>query len=1035
MKHVIMRQRAVSSWASAFALSAALMLAAPALSQEKNATPGKKPPATPQKKNMPEQKTAPAIPQKPAYFKNDSIYVGDLNAAIVNAEELIKKYPDSDFSPSVMFQLIELYVKRATFDYQKQMAAYERDLKRFDNGEIAAEPAMPRVSYRKAIEMGYKVLEQYPTAPFNDKIIYRLALCHLEEGNQEMARDYFQRMIKDYPNSPYVLEANFRIGEACFEKKDYVTATQYYSKLFNQWQNPFFSMALYKLAWSYYNVNDYAKAISTFIYLIDDINNIKDANNPEALGKTPADLRQESIEYIAQSFAEYGGPEKAREFLAKYSGKDYGIEIFLKLAETYRARNFYDEAIRTVEITLEMWPFNDQGPLLQNEVVENYLSSEQPEKAEVARLALVNNFGPGSAWLEKHPEGEIRQKALALAEQHLYILGTEAQARAQANKDYKAYQLAIQRYQEYVAKFPDMPNAPKISYYLAECFYETRDFANAADAYKRVMMDYPESEFKDDAAYNRIISHFDELATVNHPDTTLFLLANFMGTGRTDTLTVSNAVSAKLLTACNDFAVLMSASPRYPEVLMKYGETLFNLKEFRPAQLVYEKIITTMPKSRFGVQAHLLHAQCSMEAQDFLLAEKWARKVAEQYPDSTVQIERAQRLISSAKFKLADGFKAKGEHSVAAIAFENIAASSQDSTISELALAESATAFEKAGNKLKAVEIYEKFNYRFPNSPRVDEALYRAALLCEEDSKWTRAAQNYLALVTARPNSPYAGKAIYAAARCYENAGLQENALKTYDRYLATNPAESEQVMEALCRAGDICFKRQDFRLAASYFGQVAEKFLQAQRSGQSVEPYFPAQAQFMLGEIQFDTYRRVNLEPPLDKSLQRKQALFKDVQTAFTTAAKYQVGEWATAAVHRIGSAFEEFARAFWESPRPSLEGDLKVQYEQKLDERIRPFKEKAYETYEANLRQARENEISNDWVDQSRTRLQTLAAELGRELPPEEQVAPATNGTLNSTPVGDGGAQAQPSAAESAVKPNDIRTVSRASTKGNEK
>lgn len=165
------------------------------------------------------------------------------------------------------------------------------------------------------------------------------------------------------------------------------------------------------------------------------------------------------------------------------------------------------------------------------------------------------------------------------------------------------------------------------------------------------------------------------------------------------------------------------------------------------------------------------------------------------------------------------------------------------------------------------------------------------------------------------------------------------------------------------------------------------------------------------------------------------KLGRFKDVQTAYTTAAKYQVGEWATAAVHRIGSAFEEFARAFWESPRPSLEGDLKVQYEQKLDERIRPFKEKAYETYEANLRQARENEISNDWVDQSRTRLQTLAAELGRELPPEEQVAPATNGTLNSTPVGDGGAQAQPSAAESAVKPNDIRTVSRASTKGNEK
>lgn len=1035
MKHVIKRAgAAATSPLFVFALAVALLCGRGAQAQNQAATPAPKAAAAPENK-APAANTPASLPEKKnTYFKSDSIYVGDLNAAITNAEELLRKYPDNDFSPSVMFQLLELYVKRAAWDYQKQMAIYERELKRFDAGEIKNEPALPRVSYGKAIAMGYKVLNQYPTAPFNDKIIYRLALCHLEEGNNDKARDFFQRLIQEYPNSAYVLEANFRIGEACFEKKDYATATQYYSKLLNQWQNPFFSMALYKLAWSYYNINDYSKAISTFIYLIDDINNIKEVKNPEGLGKTPADLRQEAIEYIAQSFAEYGGPEKAREFLVKYSGKDYGIEIFLKLAETYRARNFYDEAIRTVEITLEMWPFNDQAPLLQNEVVESYLSSDQPEKAEAARLTLVNNYGPGSAWLEKHPEGEKREKALALAEQHLYILGTEAQARAQANKDLTAYQLAIQRYQEYVAKFPETPNAPKISYYLAECFYETRDFANAAEAYKRVMMNYPKSEFKDDAAYNRIISHFDELATVNHSDTTAFTLANFLGSGRPDTLSVPNAVYPKLLAACNDFAVLMSASPRYPDVLMKYAETLFNLKNYGAAQQVYEKIITTIPNSRFVVQAHLLHAQCSMEMQNYLLAEKWARKVVEQFPDSVLQIDRARRVISSAKFKLADGFKAKGEHNIAAIAFENVAASSQDSTIAELALAESATAYDKAGNKVKAIEIYEKFHFRFPASPRVDEALYRAALLCEEDSKWTRAAQNYLALVTARPNSPYAGKAIFAAARCYESAGLQENALKTYDRFLASNPTETEQMMEALCRAGDICFKRQDYRVAANYFGRVAEVFLQAQRSGRPVEPYFPAQAQFMLGEIQFESYRLVNLEPPLDKSLQRKQALFKDVQTAYTTAAKYQVGEWATAAVHRIGAAFEEFARAFWESPRPALEGDLKVQYEQKLEERIRPFKEKAFETYEANLRQARENEIANEWVDQSRTRLQTLAVELGRELPAEEQAMPATNGHLNASPVGEGGAQSMPPVTGTG-KPAEMQSAATAAAKGNQK
>ena len=896
----------------------------------------------------------------------------DLERAITEGEQLIAKYPDSDFSATVMFQLVELYVKRAAHTYQSKMVEYDSLLKRFDAGEIKTEPAMPRPSYRPSIEMGYKILDKYPTAPFVDRVVYRIAICHLEESNLERAKEFFHKLLAEYPKSDYLLESNFRLGEYYFDHRQYAEAVNHYSKLLNNWQNPFFDMALYKLAWSYYNQNDFAKAISTFIYLIDDINMIDQAQNTEILGKTKTDLRKESIEYVAQCFADYGGARKAESFMNQFGQKTYSLEIFTRLSESYQARNFYDEAIQTLEAILRLWPYHEQAAEYQSKIGSNYLQAGDPEKAEAARVQLVKNYGPGSVWLSKFPEGPAREKALALSEETLFTLATEAQARGQKEMSENSYRLAIERYRDFLTKFSKSPNA--------------------ADAYYKVVVNFPGSEFKAEAAYNRILAHFEELSAAPGADTTAFFLADFLGSGKTDSLLVPNPVYPKALTACNDFIKLLPASEKMPDILMKYGESLFSLGRYKMAQGVYAKLIKDLPASRFVMQAHLLNAQCSIQMEQYLEAESWARTVVEKYPDSTRHVERAHRLINSSRFKMAEGYKKNGDAATAAEAFANVATSSNDSTISELALVEAALQYEQAGNKDRAIDTYEKLYYKFPNSSRVDEALFKAAVLCEEGNNWTRAAQNYLALVSLRATSPYAAKAVYASAQCYENAGLLENALKTYDRYLATYTSAPGQSLEALVRAGEICYKRQEYQTASTYFKRTIESYQKYERESQPVEVYLPAQAQFLLGEIRFESYRQINFEPPLEKSLKRKQTLLNEVVADYKNAADYQVGDWATAASHRIGATLEEFARFYWESPRQQIAEELMAKYEEQLQQKIRPFKEKAFAIYQANVKQAEENSIANDWVEQSKQRLQALGAELGIEItPPTDGVTPA--------------------------------------------
>jgi len=924
----------------------------------------------------------------------------DLEKAIVNGEQLIAKYPDSDFTPTVMFQLVELYVKSAAFAYQNKMAEYDSLLKRYDAGTLKTEPAMPRPSYRASLEMGYKILDKYPTASFIDKVIYRIAICQLEENNLERARDFFQKLLTEYPKSEYIFESNFRLGEYFFDHRQYAEAINHYSKLMNNWQNPFFDMALYKLAWSYYNQNDFTKAISTFTYLIDDINMVKKAANTEVLGKTQTDLRKESIMYVAQCFADFGGARKAESFMHQFGEKPYSLEIFTRLAETYQTRNFYEEAIQTLEAILRLWPYHEQAPDFQNRIVSNYLQAGDNEKAEAARVTMVKNYGPNSAWLGKFPEGPAREKALALSEETLFTLATEAQARGQKEMSERSYRLAIERYSEFLAKFSKSANAGKVQYFQAESYYEIKDFANAANAYHQVVLNFPDSEFKAEAAYNRILAHFDELSAATPTDTTKFALPNFLGSGKRDTLRVPNSIYPKALSACNDFITLLPASEKLPDILMKYGESLFSLNQPAMAQKVYAKLIKDSPSSQFVVQAHLLNAQCAIQMEQYIEAEKWARTVVETYPDSTRQVERAYRLINSTKFKVAEAYKKKGDAATAAEAFANLATASTDSTISEMALVEAALQYEQAGNKERAIDAYEKLYFKFPQSPRVDEALFKAAVLCEEASNWTRAAQNYLGLVSLRATSPYAAKAVFASAQCYENAGLLENALKTYDRYLENYTNDPGQYLEALVRAGEICYKRKEYQPATVYFKRTIESYQNYVRESHAVDVYMPAQAQFLLGEIQFEAYRQVNFTPPLDKSLKHKKTLLNEVLANYKEAAGYQVADWTTAASFKIGATLEEFARFYWESPRDNIAADLLAKYEEQLQTTIRPLKDKAFAAYQTNVKQAEENGINNPWVEQSRQRLQALGPELGIEITPPATEATPANGAVEEKP-----------------------------------
>lgn len=953
----------------------------------------------------------------------------DIAQAISENETLLKRYPNQDFTPLVMFQLCELYVRRSAFAYQKAMTNYDAALKRFEAGEEKTEPSVPRIDFSEAISLADQILVKFPTVQFLDKVLYRLALCHSESGNGEMARAYLERLVQEYPRSAYLLESYFRLGENYFDKREYDLAIAAYSKLFNKWDNPYFNMALYKLGWAYYNTNDYAKAISTFIYVIDDINRVSSIKNATALGATKIDLRKESIEYIAQSFAEFGGAHKAEKFLIETLGalppatpaangktieREYLVDIFLKLADTYRDRNAYDESSSTLGTLLRRWPLHLQAPQLQNRIIDNHLQAGNPEKAEAARVALVENYGPGSAWLAHYFKNETvfgaieaRIAALTLTDEILYTLATEAQTRAQKSGDENEYKLAVARYGEYLEKFPNSPAAAKTQYYQADCYYEIKAFAEAADAYQKVMVNFPASEFASEAAYNRVIANLEEVEHATTVDSMTYQIADFLGTGITQILRLPNKSYARLLNACSDYSKAPAVSDssslsmntpkadslalltdgqlekrreKLPEVMMKYGETLYKVGQFELSRQVYLKVATELPPNQYSLNSLTMVANSTFQEENYQESEKWYRKIISDFPDSTRHVERAHKMIASGSYKVAEGIKAAGADSAAAQAFVALAGSSKDDEISKRSLLEAAVLFEKKNDKAYAMSVYEQFYAKFPTAEGAELALLKAGQLAEDQGNWPHAVQNYLALANDFPVSQHAARAVFQTGQCYENARDTVNAITTYRRFTQTYKDDAAQLLEVMGKLGELYFYQGHFAEAKKSLEETIAAYRKFIKQEEALDEYIPAQAQFLLAEMRFQDYCKLELKPPFERNFKKKKNLFNEVLAAYREASDYQVADWATAATHKIGESFEEFARAFSAAPRPEglSEADL-VTYEESLLQKVRPFKERALETYRANLKMAEENNVQNNWVTRSHQRAEALAAELG--------------------------------------------------------
>jgi cellulose synthase operon protein C len=219
-------------------------------------------------------------------------------------------------------------------------------------------------------------------------------------------------------------------------------------------------------------------------------------------------------------------------------------------------------------------------------------------------------------------------------------------------------------------------------------------------------------------------------------------------------------------------------------------------------------------------------------------------------------------------------------------------------------------------------------------------------------------------------------------------AGQHEAAAKAFQDFAARYPSGA-QAIDALSRAGaELVAAGHDKRALEPLDKAIALYKREKTAAGPA------AHARYLTGEILFHEFEHVQLASDarkLKRTLDEKSALLEKAKAAYVDTVTFGDPEWATAALYRIGDAYERFAKALRGAPVPGgLNAEEQQVYRDELEKVVVVVEEKAVDAYKNGYTKALELKVYNDFTQKLRQALGRLD---DQEFPaePEARARPA--------------------------------------------
>jgi TolA-binding protein len=389
--------------------------------------------------------------------------------------------------------------------YENRMTAYDSIMALFRDGKVEGmpvRPAEPKLAHDSSMAQYRILLSKYPKADMTYAVRYSLAWCFNDIGLFDSAVAQMDSVALRYPSCQYAPQAWMYVGEHMFDHGRLEDALKAYQAVLNYPESEWFDNALYKLAWAQYRLSNPEKAISSFLALVD-------LGDKAPQGKSL--LEKESIDYIAISFSETDitgekGLERATNFVRRFGDPAKGTQILHRLASIYKDQGRFEMAQKTYRALLKMYPEYRQSPLIESELLAVMEKSSTTEEANIRHVEFFNKYGKNGDWAKAQTDAGAIVMADSLAASHLYDAAVSYHQLALQKNDTLLYSTASEEYEDFIRSYPKSTHAGECHYNLAEIQFSMGNYKRAAEEYIAVSKRYPDSKYRETAAWNAIVA-------------------------------------------------------------------------------------------------------------------------------------------------------------------------------------------------------------------------------------------------------------------------------------------------------------------------------------------------------------------------------------------------------------------------------------------------------------------------------------------------------------------------------------------------
>lgn len=659
---------------------------------------------------------------------------------------------------------------------------------------------------------------------------YYHALCGLNLFNND-AEALLIEFTLNNPESPKTKLAYFHLGNYYFRKKKYKNVLIWLAKI-DAYDLSIEEAAEYyfKKGYSYFVLNDFEKASSSFY-------EIKDSDNAYSSASkyyyAHIAYLQKKYEPALQTFLQLKEDDKFAGIVPYYITQIYYLQENYDAVISY-APALIDSAIpnRVAEISRllgdayfrtkqynksipYLLKYNNEKPVESSradfyELGFAYFKSDSCEgaidwfKKSIAdkdSITQVAHYHLAECYLKlgekKFAQNSFREAAFISFDPQIEEDALFSFAKIAYELSYHPFNDAIKAFEKFINTYPNSSKLNDAYTFLLTVYFTTKNYEAALTSLENInKLDYPLQEAYQKVAYYRGIDLFNSL---NYTDAIIHF-------DKSDKYPISSTIKlennfwkAEAFFRLNNFEQAINqykkfiyqpnsiSTSNYNEAHYNLGYAYFKLKEYKNAEVWFRKYVQNDPSDQNSI---IKNDALNRIGDCFFISKEY--KSAIEFYDKAAMIGVYQQEYSLYQSAIANGVI--GNYNDKTSLLNTLISQKKPSYLLDDAIYELASTQQEQGSLDKALANYNLLLSNHKNSPYVSRALTKKGLILYNQNDDSEALITFKKVITDYPSTKDADEALSTIKKIY----IENGDLTSYEQYLASigNVNEAQMIMD-----------------------------------------------------------------------------------------------------------------------------------------------------------------------------------------------------------------------------------------------